>query len=78
MHIDDMNTITPENVNPVVKEERKKFVCSPIISPIFGIERDPARDNALALENTANFEKLDAAIRKNNNECYVSLNEMEE
>ena len=73
-----MNTITPENVNPVVKEERKKFVCSPIISPIFGIERDPARDNALALENTANFEKLDAAIRKNNNEFYVSLNEMEE
>ncbi len=77
MHIDDMNTITPETVNPVVKEEKKRFVSSPIISPIFGIERDPARDNALALENTANFEKLDAAIRKNNNEFYVSLNELE-
>ena len=75
MHMDDMNTIKEEKVNPI-KKEVKKFVASPIISPIFGIERDAARDNALALENTANFEKLDAEIRKKN-EFYISMSELE-
>ncbi len=77
LHMDDMNTISEATVNPVVKvEEKKKFQASPIISPIFGIERDPARDNAIALENTANYDKLDAELRRNN-EFYISSNEFE-
>lgn len=40
---------------------------TPVISPIFGIEEDHiAKENALALENTANYEKLDDEIRKTN------------
>ena len=78
LNMDDFNTISENTVNPVVKETvTKKFQCSPIISPIFGIERDPARDNAIALENTANYEKLDAAIRKHD-ELYMSLSELQE
>jgi len=77
LHMDDFTTIKEETVNPVVTvQEKKKFQCSPIISPIFGIERDPARDNAIALENTANYEKLDAAIRQNS-EFYLSMSELE-
>lgn len=77
LHMDDFNTIQPETVNPVAQQpEVKKFQCSPIISPIFGIERDPARDNAIALENTANYEKLDEALRANN-EFYVTMNELQ-
>ena len=77
LHMDDMYTIKPETVNPVVQIETKKFKSSPIISPIFGIEKDTSRDNALALENTANYDKLDAAIR-NNNEFYMTMNELQE
>ena len=76
LHMDDMNTIKEETVNPVVKEEVRRFQASPIISPIFGIERDPSKDNALALENTANYDKLDAAIR-HNNEFYMTMNELQ-
>lgn len=76
LHVDDMNTISEETVNPVVKEEVRKFQASPIISPIFGIERDTSKDNALSLENTANYDKLDAAMRKNN-EFYMSISELQ-
>ena len=77
LHMDDFHTIQPETVNPVVKQpEVKKFQCSPIISPIFGIERDAARDNAIALENTANYEKLDEALRTNS-EFYMTMNELQ-
>ena len=76
LHMDDFQTIKEETVNPVVQTEVKKFKASPIISPIFGIEKDASRDNAIALENTANYEKLDAAIRKNN-EFYMSMAELE-
>jgi len=76
LKMDDMNTIKEETVNPIVKEEVKKFQASPIISPIFGIEKDTSRDSALSLENTANYEKLDAAIRKNN-EFYMSISELQ-
>lgn len=47
-----------------VKVENK-FHSSPIISPIFGIERiNNAEPNDLELENTANYEKLDQEINK--------------
>jgi len=40
---------------------------TPVISPIFGIEEDKlSSDNSLKLENTANYDKLDAEIRKTN------------
>ena len=42
------------------------FKSSPIISPIFGIERQQSNDNSLELENTANYEKLDEEIKKTN------------
>ena len=42
------------------------FKSSPIISPIFGIEKQQPNDNSLELENTANYEKLDEEIKKTN------------
>lgn len=42
------------------------FKSSPIISPIFGIEKQRSNDNSLELENTANYEKLDEEIKKTN------------
>ena len=78
MHMDDFETITEETVQPVKQEPViKKFQLSPIISPIFGIEKDPARENAIALENTANYEKLDAELQKNN-EFIMTLQELQE
>ena len=42
------------------------FKSSPIISPIFGIEKQSVNDNSLELENTANYDKLDEEIKKTN------------
>lgn len=50
-----------------------KFKSSPIISPIYGIER-PKTD--LELENTANYEKLDDEIRRTN-EFLMTLRELQ-
>ena len=49
-------------VKPVVKET--KFKASPVISPIYGIEKSSVTE--LELENTANYEKLDEEIKKTN------------
>ena len=77
LHMDDFNTIKEATVQPVRKEpEVKKFKSTPFISPIFGIERDPASENEMALENTANYEKLDEEIRKTN-EFVMSLKELQ-
>lgn len=52
------------------KEPKKetKFKSSPIISPVFGIEKEKAikEQTELELEQTADLEKLDAEIRKTN------------
>lgn len=71
---------TPVVSQPVVSSssvsttsEPKRFQSSPIISPIFGIEK-PA--NELALENTANYEKLDAEIKKTN-EFLMTLKDLQ-
>lgn len=77
--LDDFNTIKLEeekvNVNDVKIE--KKFQNSPIISPIFGIERlNNIEPNDLELENTANYEKLDEEIRKTN-EFIMTLKELQ-
>ena len=62
MRMDDFKTIG------------SKFKNSPIISPVFGIERD--KKNDLELENTANFEKFDQEIKKTN-EFMVTLQELQ-
>ena len=57
--LDDFNTISD---NSVYKED-KVFKSSPIISPIFGIEK---QTNDMEFENTADFDKFDDEIRKTN------------
>ena len=67
-----------EVVNPVVEvttleqeETVKRWKSSPIISPVFGIEKE----NDLSLENTANYEKFDAA---KTNEFLMTLKDLQE
>ena len=51
---------------------------SPIISPIYGIEKEPLAEKAnLSLEDTATYEKLDEEIRKTN-EFLSKLRELQE
>ena len=60
--LEDFNTIKTK-----VEPEIKKFKSSPIISPIYGIEKQESEvGDTLELENTANYEKLDAEIKKTN------------
>ncbi len=77
--LDDFSTVKTE-----VKEEKietavqnKKFQSSPIISPIYGIEkRDTVNSTELELENTANYDKLDEEIKKTN-EFLMTLKELQ-
>ena len=71
--LDDFNTIeaTTTAVEPV-----KKFKSSPIISPIFGIEKDENKDTSMELENTANYDKLDAEIKRTN-EFLLTLKDLQ-
>lgn len=68
-----------ETISPVSSSQRvsnQGFRNSPIISPIYGIERGIDHSNELALENTANYEKLDAEIKRTN-EFLMSLKELQ-
>ena len=49
----------------VYKAEAARFKSSPVISPIFGIEKKETVES-MEFENTANYEKLDAEIKKTN------------
>ena len=71
--LDDFNTIeaTTTAVEPV-----KRFKSSPIISPIFGIEKDENKDTNMELENTANYDKLDAEIKRTN-EFLLTLKDLQ-
>ena len=51
-----------------------KFKSSPIISPIYGVETKAKE--SLQIENTANYEKLDAEIKKTN-EFLTKLKELQ-
>lgn len=65
-------------VKPIVETKKQStFKSTPFISPIFGIERENNIDNDIALENTANYEKLDEEIKKTNN-FVMSLKELQE
>ena len=70
--MDDFNTIKVEEV----KEESKKFKSSPIISPIFGIEKGDTSNTDMELENTADYDKLDQEIKKTN-EFLMTLRELQ-
>ena len=86
MVLDDFNTIniSPEPSimeTPHVEEQKplyqntKKFERSPIISPIYGIERKETTTD-IELENTANYDKLDEEIKKTN-EFLMTLRELQ-
>lgn len=62
-------------------ERISKFENSPIISPVYGIERKEENEsiimnNELELENTADYEKFDEEIRKTN-EFIATLKELQ-
>ena len=57
------------------QKNNKKFKNSPIISPIYGIEKE-SKDNKMELENTADYDKLDAEIKKTN-EFLMTLKELQ-
>ena len=74
--VEEVKEVAPtvvEKPQAVEVQEVKKFKSSPIISPVFGIEKE----NDLSLENTANFEKFDAAKEKTN-EFLMTLKELQE
>ena len=83
--LDDFNTIKltpdtsekeePYEVPKPAYQTVKKFERSPVISPIYGIERKETQEE-LALENTANYEKLDEEIKKTN-EFLMTLRELQ-
>lgn len=52
-------------LSEVYKAEAARFKSSPVISPIFGIEKKETVES-MEFENTANYEKLDAEIKKTN------------
>ena len=64
-------------------ERISKFENSPIISPVYGIERkestlgdDLVSPTEIELENTADYEKFDEEIRKTN-EFIATLKELQ-
>lgn len=84
--LDQSQEIKPEEAVVEVKTEpvksvyqayqtTKKFERSPVISPIYGIERKETSSD-LELENTANYEKLDEEIKKTN-EFLMTLKELQ-
>ena len=87
--LDDFNTIKVDEILENVAETKlepvkplyqsyqneKKFERSPIISPIYGIERKDTVEN-ISLENTANYDKLDEEIKKTN-EFLMTLRELQ-
>ncbi len=63
-----------ENIERDKKVFETKFKSSPIISPIYGVENKTKE--SLQLENTANYDKLDAEIKKTN-EFLTRLKELQ-
>lgn len=83
MVIDDFQSVsvpsidTPKIEEKPIYQEHKKFKSSPVISPVFGIEKPVVNNSSdLELENTANYEKLDEEIRKTN-EFLMTLKELQ-
>lgn len=75
--LDDFNSVKVEPVREArpAYQSTTKFQRSPVISPIYGIERKETT-NDIELENTANYEKLDEEIKKTN-EFLMTLRELQ-
>ena len=58
-------TISKSETKIREKENDYKFQKSPIISPVFGLDNDESV-NTIALENTANLDKLSEEIKRTN------------
>ena len=72
--------IKPKETKTVKMDDFKtiktsKYRPTPVISPIFGLEKNYKKD--LELENTANYEKLDEEIKKTN-EFMMTLKELQQ
>lgn len=63
-----VQAISEETVEDIKEDEgvASTFQSSPIISPVFGIEKKEENVEAIKIENTANYEKLDQEIKKTN------------
>ncbi len=74
--VNAVNTVSTREM-PEISSERK-FKSSPIISPIYGIEKKDTdmSPTELELENTANYDKLDEEIKKTN-EFLMTLRELQ-
>ena len=73
--ISDYETSKP--LSEVYKRDAAiRFQSTPVISPIFGLENKEITNESIALENTANYEKLDAEIKKTN-EFLSTLKELQ-
>ena len=77
--VEEKSVSTPvlQSTMPVSVEPAKKFKSSPIISPIYGIEKQSDENHDIELENTANYEKLDAEIKKTN-EFLMTLKDLQQ
>ena len=74
--IDDFLSANKETVQAY--QNKSTYHPSPIISPIYGIEKEPINKNTtLELENTANYQKFDEEIRKTN-EFLSKLKELQQ
>ena len=73
--LDDFNTVKVQHVTN--KVENHRFKSSPVISPVFGIEKvETSVATEMEFENTANYEKLDEEIKKTN-EFLMTLKELQ-
>lgn len=75
MVLDDFVNVKTEPIKRPVYQENIKYKPSPIISPIYGIEKTPSQSD-IELENTATYEKLDEEIKKTN-EFLMTLKELQ-
>lgn len=81
--LDDFNTINIEEPKETVQEVKvepakplyQSFQRTPVISPIYGIEKKETPSD-IELENTANYDKLDEEIKKTN-EFLMTLRELQ-
>ena len=72
------NQSTTVSASEAYSSNKSAYHPSPIISPIYGIEKEPVKKNTtLELENTANYEKFDEEIRKTN-EFLSKLKELQQ
>lgn len=63
-----VQAISEETVEDIKEDEgvASTFQSTPFISPVFGIEKKEENVEAIQIENTANYEKLDKEIKKTN------------